>query len=106
MPGCAQITFQKVALGARSTNDERFFFYYDYLARHPDIAAVVISGIPSVFRAQPDIVAKPLDMLPTPACLPACLPQTSVTWCSGAIRLSCCAWSGTASTPAATTATA
>jgi hypothetical protein len=45
MPGCVQITFQKVALGARSTNDERFFFYYDYLARHPDIAAVVISGI-------------------------------------------------------------
>ncbi|KNC84279.1 hypothetical protein SARC_03505 [Sphaeroforma arctica JP610] len=43
-----KITFHHVALGERSTNDERFFFYYKYLSEHPEITAVVMTDISDV----------------------------------------------------------
>eukprot|EP00124_Ichthyophonus_hoferi_P001100 Ihof_evm1s51 gene=Ihof_evmTU1s51 len=48
------ITFMRVNLGERSTNDERFFFYRDYLADHLEITAVVMTDISDVvFRMNP-----------------------------------------------------
>eukprot|EP01134_Creolimax_fragrantissima_P007653 CFRG7653T1 len=49
-----KITFQLVALGERSTNDERFFFYYKYLCEHPEITAVTMTDISDVvFQRDP-----------------------------------------------------
>eukprot|EP00123_Amoebidium_parasiticum_P012801 comp21587_c1_seq1/m.30182 comp21587_c1_seq1/g.30182 ORF comp21587_c1_seq1/g.30182 comp21587_c1_seq1/m.30182 type:complete len:660 (-) comp21587_c1_seq1:187-2166(-) len=52
--GTEKIKFHRVELGTRSTNDERFFFYRDYLSENPDIKAVIMTDISDVvFRMDP-----------------------------------------------------
>ena len=42
------VTFQKMTLGVRSMNDERYFQYLNYIERHPNIKRILFTDISDV----------------------------------------------------------
>ena len=58
----SHMSFEEVTLGRRSTNDERYFHYLDYLERHPDIRYGLLTDVSDVtFSRDPFQLMRALD---------------------------------------------